>query len=96
MDRQLKLILSVIALALCVVAFQLSRLASVPTRGDWIRAAGTKDSTARRERFMQLYARTPLTWVHGGSVEVSNEVEVVIGREVDVFVTNEPTVIIGR
>lgn len=88
MDRQLKLILSVIALALCVVAFQMSRLARVPTRGDWIRAASLKDTTERRARLMKLYTRTPVTWVHGGSIDIENEV--------DVAVTNEPTVIISR
>jgi len=92
MDRQLKFILSVIALALCVVAFQLNRLASVPTRGDWIRSAGIKDSTARRQSLMQLYSRTPVTWVHGGSVEVTNQVEIVG----DVEVTNEPIVNVNR
>ncbi len=88
MDRYTKVVLTVIAVALGVVALRIVEpqeanaagfsLASAPTYGDILALRDIKDTTQRKEAYLAILRRIPLVRVQGGSVDaaVSGSVEI--------------------
>ena len=73
MDNISKAILTVIAVALCVIAFKVHNLggsfAGVPTFGDFIALKDIKDPEQRKETHLRLIKRIPLVRVQGGQID---------------------------
>lgn len=82
MDTISKVILSVIAIALCAIAFKLyypgSSVSGLPTRGDFFALKDIQDPEKRREKHMNLMKSIPLVRVEGGTIdaEVSGTVSI--------------------
>ena len=74
MDNYSKAILTIIAVALCVIAFKLfspgSSFLNTPTFGDFIALREIKDQEQRKEARLKLRKSLPLVRVQGGHVDV--------------------------
>ena len=76
MDRYTKFILTIIAVALSVIAIRISEphdanasvFATGPTFGDLRALQDIKDPDERKEAFQRLLRNIPLVWVQGGQV----------------------------
>lgn len=71
MDSTVKILLGVIAAALCAIAFRLyfPGASAPPTYGDVLSLKEIPDVNVRREKHKELLRRTPLVWVKGGEIE---------------------------
>jgi len=73
MDKTSKVILTVIAVALCAIAFKLyfpsSSFSGAPTYGDFIALREVKDPKQRKEKRLNLMKKLPLVRVQGGNVD---------------------------
>ena len=67
-DFYIRVVLTIIAAALVVIAFKLVNL-STPTRGDFFNLKNIEDSEARSAKRKDLMMRLPLTWIQGGEIE---------------------------
>lgn len=82
MDNISKAIFSVIAVALCAIAFKLfspgSSFVGAPTYGDFIALRDIKDPEQRKETQVRLMKSLPLVRVQGGQIdaEVSGSVSI--------------------
>ena len=81
MDAISKGILSVIAVALCAIAFKLYSPNAVsfvgaPTRGDFQALKDITDPEQRREAHLRLVKSIPLVRVEGGQIDVSGSVSI--------------------
>jgi len=73
MQTYTNVILTIIAILLAFILLKVSEPAErMPTVGDMMSLRDIKDSSVRRERQKQLLAATPITWVEGGSIKVSD------------------------
>lgn len=73
MDITSKAILSVIAVALCAIAFKLfnpgGSFSGAPTRGDFLALKDIQDPEQRREKHLILMKSIPLVRVEGGQID---------------------------
>ncbi len=73
MDNTTKAILTVIAAALCAIAFRLNfpggSFVGVPTFGDFIALRDIKDPEQRKEAHLRLVKSLPLVRVQGGQID---------------------------
>lgn len=73
MDNASKVILSVIALALCVIAFKLwlpsGTVVGAPTYGDFNALRDIHDPQLRKEARLRLMNSIPLVRVQGGQID---------------------------
>lgn len=73
MDNISKTILTVIAVALCVIAFKLfnpgGSFVGSPTFGDFIALKDIKDPKQRKEAHLRLKQSIPLVRVQGGKID---------------------------
>ena len=82
MDKISKAILTVIAVALCAIAFKLyfpsSSFSGTPTLGDFIALREIKDPKQRKEKHLNLMKSLPLVRIQGGNIdaEVSGSVSI--------------------
>jgi hypothetical protein len=76
-DFYTRAVLTVIAIALVVIAFQLI-FQSTPTRGDFLSLRNIENQEARVAKLKELKMRIPLVWVEGGEInaEVSGSVTI--------------------
>ncbi len=78
-------LLAVIAALLCAILLKLNEpQRMVTTRGDLMALRAISDPAAKRERARELMDLTPVTWIEGGSIEVSGGYITVDG-EVSVY-----------
>ena len=82
MDNISKTILTVIAVALCAIAFKLyfpgSSFSGTPTFGDFIALRAIQDPQQRKEKHLNLMKSLPLVRIQGGQIdaEVSGNVSI--------------------
>ena len=69
MDNYSKVILTIIAVALCAIAFKIFSNNN-PTFGDYIALREIKDYEQRKEARLKLIKSLPLVRVQGGNVDV--------------------------
>lgn len=82
MDRYTKFVLTVIAVALVVIAFkgemqpaaQAGVFSQGPTVGEVMALRDIKDPAARKSAEEQLRKNVPLIWIQGGNVHVAGQV----------------------
>jgi len=76
-DLYIKAVLTVIAISLVVIAFQLINQ-SVPTREDFSKLKNIENIEARYEKRKDLMMRIPLVWIEGGEInaEVTGTVSI--------------------
>jgi hypothetical protein len=67
-DFYTKAVLTVIAIALVAIAFQLI-FSSAPTRSDFLNLKNIEDQQTRFEKRKDLMMRIPLVWVQGGAID---------------------------
>ncbi len=80
-DKYTKIVFTIIAIALCVIAVQLLRGSSFsngPTWGDFIALRNIQDPEERKAAHLRLVKGLPLVRVQGGQIdaEVSGEVRI--------------------
>ena len=82
MDNISKAILTVIAVALCAIAFKLyfpsSSFSGPPTFGDLIALRKIQDPKQRREKYLNIMKSLPLVRIQGGNInaDVSGNVSI--------------------
>jgi hypothetical protein len=82
MDTYSKVVLTIIALALCAITLKLFNplFASngLPTRGDFLALRSIPDGHQRKEAFRKLVSSLPVVWIQGGQIDadVSGSVSV--------------------
>lgn len=67
-DFYTRAVLTVIAIALVAIAFQLI-FHSAPTRRDIFNLKNIENQEAKSEKFKDLMMRIPLVWVQGGDID---------------------------
>ncbi len=78
MDRYTKIVLTVIAISLSVIAIRLIKLREAPTLGDLLALQQIKDPTAREQARKDFFNRISVVRVQGGQIdgEVSGTVSI--------------------
>lgn len=77
MDTYSKVVLTIIAVALCAIAFNLfipqlistRSFAGMPTRGDLSALRDISDGEQRKQALLRLMRNVPLIWVQGGDID---------------------------